>query len=68
MSDLEARIEMLERIVIAMCSGQHFTVSLDKDGRPQFVETPRHHAHGGPPFSDVFMPIKSPHGTKEDGT
>lgn len=33
--ELRARIEMLERIIIAMASGQPFAMSLDDKGRPQ---------------------------------
>ena len=35
--DLEARIEQLERIIIALTSGQNFGVCLDEKGRPLFM-------------------------------
>ena len=33
--DLEQRIGVLEQIVVAMCSGQQFAISLDEHGRPR---------------------------------
>jgi hypothetical protein len=40
LDDLKARVDMLERIVMAQCSGQPFTVTLDTLGRPQmFTES-----------------------------
>jgi hypothetical protein len=41
LDDLKARVDMLERIVVAQCAGQPFAVTLDALVRPQmFTEIP----------------------------
>lgn len=42
--ELRGRIETLERIVVAMCSGQQFAITLDENNRPQmWSEIPAAH-------------------------
>lgn len=40
MDDLAKRVETLERIIVAMCSGQRFTTHVDENGRLQVLTEP----------------------------
>lgn len=46
---MKSRIEELERIVLAMCCGERFAITIDPQGRPKMI------TNAQPPFSTQGM-------------